>query len=33
MIAEKPRMKGKWAYGQFTPMMLKEDLAMIYKKC
>jgi len=30
MIAEKPRMKGKWAFGQFAPMMTKSELKMIF---
>ena len=32
MIAEKPRMRGKWAYGQFAPMMNKEEMTMIFDK-
>jgi hypothetical protein len=32
MIAEKPRMRGKWAYGQFAPMMTKEEMRMIFEK-
>ncbi|MFA6321433.1 MAG: hypothetical protein WCY36_06220 [Candidatus Omnitrophota bacterium] len=29
MIAHKPRMKGKWAWGQFAPMMTKEEMLEI----
>ncbi len=32
MIAEKPRMRGKWAYGQYAPMMTKEEAKMIFEK-
>ena len=32
MIAHKPRMKGKWAYGQFAPMMTSKELALILQK-
>jgi hypothetical protein len=32
MIAQKPRMKGKWAYGQSAPMMTQEEMSMIFKK-
>ncbi len=32
MIAEKPRMHGKWAYGQFAPMMTKDEMRMIFEK-
>ena len=32
MIAEKPRMHGKWAYGQFAPMMTKEEMIIIFEK-
>lgn len=32
MIAHKPRMKGKWAYGQFAPMMTAEDMQLIFEK-
>jgi hypothetical protein len=32
MIAEKPRMRGKWAYGQFAPMMTKEEMEIIFEK-
>lgn len=30
MIAHKPRMKGKWAWGQFAPMMTKEEMSEIF---
>ena len=30
MIAHKPRMKGKWAWGQFAPMMTKEEMINIF---
>jgi hypothetical protein len=32
MIAEKPRMRGKWAFGQFAPMMTKEEMQIIFAK-
>ena len=32
MIARKPRMKGKWAYGQFAPMMTPKELQLIFEK-
>ena len=32
MIAHKPRMKGKWAWGQFAPMMSKEEMIEIFDK-
>lgn len=32
MIAHKPRMKGKWAWGQFAPMMTKDELLDIVKQ-
>jgi hypothetical protein len=31
MIAQRPRLKGKWAWGQFAPMMTKEDMTAIFK--
>jgi hypothetical protein len=31
MIAVKPRMRGKWAFGQFAPMMTKKEMELIYK--
>jgi hypothetical protein len=30
MIARRPRAKGKWAWGQYAPMMTKEDMALIF---
>ena len=30
MIAHKPRMKGKWAFGQFAPMMTAEELKLLF---
>ncbi|MFA4836070.1 MAG: hypothetical protein WC749_08400 [Dehalococcoidia bacterium] len=32
MISEKPRMRGKWAYGQSAPMMTKEELILIFER-
>lgn len=32
MIAHKPRMRGKWAFGQFAPMISKEDMRVIFQK-
>lgn len=32
MIAERGRVKGKWAFGQYAPMMTKEDMTVIHKK-
>ena len=32
MIAERPRVKGKWAWGQYAPMMTKEDMAAIFRR-
>jgi hypothetical protein len=32
MIAEKPRMRGKWAFGQFAPMMTTEEMSLIYER-
>jgi hypothetical protein len=31
MIARRPRMKGKWAFGQFAPMMTPEELEMVFE--
>lgn len=31
MIAQKPRTKGKWAWGQYAPMMTKQDMITIFK--
>jgi hypothetical protein len=32
MIGHKPRMKGKWAWGQFAAMMTAEELKLIVEK-
>ena len=32
MIAHRPRMKGKWAFGQFAPMMTTEEMKLIFEK-
>jgi len=32
MIAHKPRMKGKWAFGQFAPMMTLAEVRLITDK-
>lgn len=32
MIAHKPRVKGKWAWGQFAPMMTPEELDLIVRR-
>jgi hypothetical protein len=32
MIAQKPRMRGKWAFGQFAPMMTKKQMIKIFRK-
>jgi len=32
MIAHRPRMKGKWAFGQFAPLMTPEELSLIVSK-
>jgi len=32
MIAVRPRAKGKWAWGQFAPMMTREEMAEIFKR-
>jgi len=32
MIAQKSRMKGKWAYGQFAPMMTREEMSLIFQR-
>jgi hypothetical protein len=29
MIAHKPRMKGRWAFGQSAPMMIAEEMKLI----
>lgn len=32
MIAERPRVKGKWAWGQFAPTMSKEEMIAIFDR-
>ena len=32
MIAHKPRMKGRWAWGQYAPMMTKEEMSEIFDR-
>jgi hypothetical protein len=32
MIAVKPRMRGKWAWGQFAPIMTGQEMKMIYER-
>jgi hypothetical protein len=32
MIGQKPRAKGKWLFGQFAPMVRKEDFEEIIAK-
>jgi len=32
MIAHKPRMKGKWAWGQFAPMMTEAEMVEIFDR-
>lgn len=32
MIAHKPRMRGKWAFGQFAPMMTAEEMRLIFQR-
>jgi hypothetical protein len=32
MVAHRPRMKGKWAWGQFAPMMTGEEMAEIFDR-
>lgn len=31
MIAHKPRMKGKWAFGQFAPMVTAEEMKLLFE--
>jgi len=31
MIARRPKMKGKWAFGQFAPMMTPDELALMFR--
>jgi hypothetical protein len=30
MIAHKPRTRGKWAFGQFAPMMTAEEMRLLF---
>jgi hypothetical protein len=30
MIAHRPRMRGKWAFVQFAPMMTAEELRLLF---
>lgn len=32
MIAHKPRMKGKWAWGQYAPIMTASEMKMIFDR-
>jgi hypothetical protein len=32
MIAQRPRMKGKWAWGQYAPMMTEKEMADIFDR-
>lgn len=32
MIAERPRGRGKWAWGRFAPMMTREEMAEIFDR-
>jgi hypothetical protein len=32
MIAHRPKMKGKWAWGQYAQFMTKEDLELIFTR-
>lgn len=32
IIGKKPRMKGKWVWGQFCPLLPKRDLVQLLKK-
>jgi hypothetical protein len=32
MIAHRPRMKGKWAFGQFAPMIRQEDFQFLIEE-
>jgi hypothetical protein len=32
MIAQRPRMKGKWAWGQYAPMMNKQEMQLIFER-
>lgn len=32
MIAQRPRMKGKWAWGQFAPIMTAQEMSIIFDR-
>ena len=32
MIAHRPRMKGKWAWGQYAPMMTETEMVEIFQR-
>jgi hypothetical protein len=32
MIAHKPRMKGKWSWGQYAPIMTAQEMAEIWNR-
>jgi len=32
MISQRPRMKGKWAWGQYAPIMTAEEMRMIFER-
>ena len=32
MIAHRPRMKGKWAWGQYATMMTPKEMAVIFER-
>jgi len=32
MIAHRPRMKGKWAWGQYAPIMTAQEMQMIFER-
>jgi hypothetical protein len=32
MIAHKPRVRGKWAWGQYAPIMTAEEMKMIFNR-
>jgi hypothetical protein len=32
MIAYRPRMKGKWAWGQFAPIMARSEMVEIFER-
>jgi hypothetical protein len=32
MIAQRPRAKGKWAWGQYAPMMTETEMTEIFQR-